>query len=68
MIALRDFAYAARDGQRVEVKQGQAVDPAQLAAARCDVEKLARVKFVGQEMVVVAAPKRRGRPPKARKE
>jgi hypothetical protein len=67
MIALRDFAYAARDGQRVEVKQGQAVDPARLAEARCDVEKLARVKFVGQETVVVA-PKRRGRPPKARKE
>lgn len=67
MIALRDFAYAARDGQRVEVKQGQAVDPSALASARCDVEKLVRVKFVGQESVSVA-PKRRGRPPKARKD
>lgn len=65
MIALRDFAYAAPDGQRVDVKQGQAVDSAALASARCDVDKLVRVKFVGQESVAISTPQRkRGRPRK----
>lgn len=63
MIALRDFAYTEQDsGRQVRVREGQTLDTARLMAHKVDLEKLARVKFVGQdEAGRVVTPRRKGR-------
>lgn len=68
LFAKRDFRYqedATR--QTVEVRRGEPLDVARLAANRVDVEKLQRTGYAERpELVVVEPPKRkRGRPKKS---
>lgn len=64
--ALREFRYFDFVKQRsVEVKAGQAVDPAVLGQNKVDVEKLARTRYIGMEVVGTVTSPKRGRPKKA---
>ena len=62
MIALRDFAYTEQGtGRQVRVTKGQTIDQVRLQEHRVDLDKLARVKFVGQDEAGVVVAKRPGR-------
>ena len=63
MIALREFKYLDLETRRpVTVRRGQTIDQSRLQASRVDLEKLARVEFVGQdEAGVVTTPRRRNK-------
>lgn len=62
MIALREFQYLDRaSGKPVTARRGQTLDEARLKENRVDLDKLARVGFVGQDEAGVVTTPRRGR-------
>ena len=69
MRALREFRYKDfAQNQVVTIPAGAELDSsalARLTANKVDVEKMVRTKYMDVEQVAVA-PKRRGRPPKAK--
>jgi hypothetical protein len=65
VIALREFQYRDASGRAVTVARGQTIDEARLKESRVDLEKLARVEFVGQDEAGVVTTPRRGRRKKA---